>query len=254
MGQHAGQLAGKTASVLGASGQGNIGQQIARRFAQAGARVLVAGRRESPLKALATELGGRYVLCDVRERDQVMALAKVAKEWTGRLDIAVNAVGLLHIKPFLEITESELERMLDVQFKGPFRFLQAMAASVERGGSIIQISSVTSVITGTDHAHYCGTKAGIDHVVRCVADEFGSRGIRVNTISPGVTRTPMTEFAFQVPGLVDRLLASYPLGRLGIPDDIASAALWLASDDCFMTGENLQVSGGHLLRVGAATR
>ena len=249
-----GQLTGKTAVVLGASGQNNIGQQIARRFAQAGARVLVAGRREMPLKTLATELGGRYALCDVQERDQVMALPKVAKEWTGRLDIAVNAVGLLHIKPFLEITEAELERMVDVQFKGPFRFLQAMAASIERGGSIIQISSVTSVTTGKDHAHYCGTKAGIDHVVRCAANEFGPLGIRVNTISPAVTRTPMTEFAFHVPGLVDGMLAGYPLGRLGTPDDIAAAALWLASDDCFMTGENLQVSGGHLLRVGAAVR
>lgn len=248
------QLTGKTAIVLGASGQDNIGQQIARRFAQAGARVLVAGRRELPLKTLATELGGRYALCDVQQRDQVMALPNAAKEWTGRLDIAVNAVGLLHIKPFLEITETELERMIDVQFKGSFRFLQAMTSALDRGGSIIQISSVTSVVTGQDHTHYCGTKAGIDHVVRCVANEFGPRGIRVNTISPALTRTPMTDFAFQMPGLVDGVLASYPLGRLGTPADIAAAALWLASDDCFMTGENLQISGGHLLRLGAATR
>jgi NAD(P)-dependent dehydrogenase (short-subunit alcohol dehydrogenase family) len=93
-----------------------------------------------------------------------------------------------------------------------------------------------------------GTKAGTDHVIRCVAHEFGARGIRANSISPGLTETPMTADAKDVPGLFDSFLSGYPLGRIGTKDDIAAAAVWLASDECFMTGQNLQVNGGLTLR------
>ena len=93
-----------------------------------------------------------------------------------------------------------------------------------------------------------GTKAGADHVIRCVAHEFGCEGIRANTISPGLTDTPMTADAKDVPGLFDSFLKSYPLGRIGTSEDIAAAAVFLASDECFMTGENLQVNGGLTLR------
>ncbi len=116
------------------------------------------------------------------------------------------------------------------------------------GGSIMQISSATATILFHDHAAYMGTKAGVDHVIRCIADEFGARGIRANSISPGLTDTPMTADAKGVPGLFDAFVAGYPLGRIGTVDDIAAAAVWLASDECFMTGQNLQVNGGLTLR------
>ena len=93
-----------------------------------------------------------------------------------------------------------------------------------------------------------GTKAGIDHVIRTVANEFGEKGIRANTISPGLTDTPMTADALQSPALANAFAQCYPLGRYGTSDDIAAAALFLASEDCFMTGENLQVNGGLNLR------
>jgi NAD(P)-dependent dehydrogenase (short-subunit alcohol dehydrogenase family) len=99
-----------------------------------------------------------------------------------------------------------------------------------------------------DHAAYMGTKAGADHVIRCIANEFGGEGVRANSISPGLTDTPMNADAKQVPGLFDAFLAGYPLGRIGTSDDIAAAAVFLASDECFMTGENLQVNGGLTLR------
>ena len=98
------------------------------------------------------------------------------------------------------------------------------------------------------HAIYMGTKAGTDHIIRCIAHEFGSEGIRANSISPGLTDTPMTAEAGQVPGLFEAFRAGYPLGRWGTSDDIAAAAVFLASDECFMTGENLQVNGGLTLR------
>lgn len=141
--------------------------------------------------------------------------------------------------------------MTALQFQGPFYFLQAAVAAMGRaghGGSIIQISSATASIMLNDHAAYMGTKAGTDHVIRCVAHEFGTQGIRANSISPGLTATPMTAQAQATPGLFEAFLPSYPLGRVGTADDIAAAAVWLASDDCFMTGQNLQVNGGLTLR------
>ena len=116
------------------------------------------------------------------------------------------------------------------------------------GGSIIQISSATATIMLNDHAAYMGTKAGPDHVIRCVANEFGAEGVRANSIAPGLTDTPMNADAKAVPGLFDAFIPGYPLGRYGTSDDVAAAAVWLASDECFMTGETLQVNGGLTLR------
>ena len=116
------------------------------------------------------------------------------------------------------------------------------------GGSIIQISSAAGTILLDNYAAYRGTKAGIDQVVRSVADEFGERGIRVNSISPGAVRTPMTEALWDTPTAVAEFAKTSPLGRVATVEEIAAAALWLADDECFMTGENLHVSGGLLLR------
>ena len=118
-----------------------------------------------------------------------------------------------------------------------------------KGGSIIQISSATATIMFHDHAAYMATKAGTDHLLRTVANEFGHLGIRANSISPGVTETPMTADAQAVPGLMDAFKKGYPLGRYGTSEDIAAGCVFLASDECFMTGQNLQVNGGLTLRA-----
>src|SRR5258707_7020844 len=138
--------------------------------------------------------------------------------------------------------------MTALQFIGPFQFCQEMIKVMTHGGSIIQISSATATIMLNDHAAYMGAKAGTDHVIRCVANEFGKRGIRANSTSPGLTETPMTADAKQVPGLFECFRERYPLGRIGTSEDVAAAAVWLASDECYMTGENLQVNGGLTLR------
>ena len=138
--------------------------------------------------------------------------------------------------------------MSALQFIGPFQFFHAMIPVMTNGGSLIQISSATATIMLNDHAAYMGTKAGTDHVVRCVANEFGHLGIRANSISPGLTATPMTAQAQATPGLFDAFTSAYPLGRVGTAEDIADAAVWLASDGCFVTGQNLQVNGGLTLR------
>ena len=248
------RLKGKAAVVLGAAGAGNMGQVIARRFRDEGADVVVAGRDAAALARFAGEINGHALVCDITRKADIEALAAAALAKMGGIDIAVNATGWGLIKPFLDTTEEELDRMVALQFKGPFYFFQAMAAAMtegageNRGGSIIQISSATATIMLDDHAAYMGTKAGTDHVLRCVANEFGAKGVRANSISPGLTDTPMTAGAKAVPGLFDAFLPRYPLGRIGTSADIAAAAVWLASDECFMTGENLQINGGLMLR------
>lgn len=248
-----GQLAGKTAVVLGASSEGNMGQHIARNFLAEGAKVLVSGRKAEVLERFAGETGCAWAACDLTDEASVTALADTAAARLGGIDIAVNATGWGLLKPFLDTTHDELVAMTALQYIGPFHFYQAMIRKMARsrggrGGSIIQISSATATIMLNDHAAYMGTKAGADHVIRCVAHEFGREGIRANSISPGLTDTPMTAEAKSVPGLFDAFLAGYPLGRIGTPEDIAAAAVWLSRDDCFMTGENLQVNGGLTLR------
>lgn len=243
-----GRLAGRGAIVFGAANRDNMGQVIARRFAAEGATVVVAGRKRDELQRLADEIGGHATTCDITSRAEVFALAAFAKEKLGHVDIALNATGWGLLKPFLETTEEEFDQMSALQFKGPFMFYQAVIGAMDRGGSIIQISSATATIMLNDHAAYMGAKAGTDHIIRVVAHEFGQRGIRANSISPGLTATPMTAGHMAIPGLTEAFLPEYPLGRIGTSEDIAAAAVWLASDECFMTGENLQVNGGLTLR------
>lgn len=243
-----GRLQGKKAVVLGASSPDNMGQHIARRFMEEGADVLVSGRKADVLEAFAKETGCHWATCDITSEASVNALADAAVNAMGKVDIAVNATGWGLLKPFLETTREELGQMTALQFIGPFQFYQAMIRAMTDGGSIIQISSATAKIMLNDHAAYMGCKAGADHVIRCVANEFGDRGIRANSISPGLTDTPMNADAKQVPGLFEAFVKEYPLGRYGTSEDVAAAAVFLASDECFMTGENLQVNGGLTLR------
>ncbi len=189
-----------------------MAQTMARRFAAEGAHVIVAGRHREPLAQLAEEIGGAYQLCDITRQDQIEALVAFAIDRYGRVDVGINATGWGLLRPFEENTEEDLRRMLDVQFKGPFQFMQALVKAMQRGGSIIMISSATATIMLEQHAAYMGTKAGIDHVVRCVANEFGHKGIRANSISPGITRTVMAGGALDILALVDTFTAGYPLG------------------------------------------
>src|SRR5512146_502936 len=152
-----GRLDGKVAIVLGAAGKDNMGQHIAARLAKEGARVVVAGRKPDELERFAKTIDGASAICDITRRADIEALASFTKGKFGHVDIAINATGWGLLKPFLDTTEEELVQMMDLQFKGPFQFMQVMAGAMDRGGSIIQISSATATIMLNDHAAYMGT-------------------------------------------------------------------------------------------------
>ncbi|MES2495625.1 MAG: SDR family oxidoreductase [Pseudomonadota bacterium] len=242
-------LEGKVAVVIGAAGQGNMAQSIARRLAADGASLVVAGRDPEPLAQLADELGGLAVAqCDLTSEEDLARLAAAAVDRFGGIDIAVNATGWGLLKPFLDTSKAEIEKLTALQFTGAILFYQAMLRAMRDGGSLVQISSATATIMLEDHAAYMGTKAGADHVIRCIANEFGHRGIRANSVAPGFTVTPMTAKAGRNPAIIETFAKEYPLGRVGTSDDIAEAVSWLVSDACFMTGQTLQVNGGLTLR------
>ncbi len=241
-------LDGKVAVVIGAAGEGNMGQTIARTLAAAGAKVVVSGRTEAPLLVLANEIAGDWIACDLTCKADVTRLAEETVRRHGKVDIAINATGWGLLKPLQEVTEEELDAMVALQFKGVHHFLAAFVAAMPQGGSLIQISSASTFALLFDHAAYIGTKAGGDALVRCVANQYGRQGIRANSIAPGLTASPMTAQAMGTPGLEAAFIPEYPLGRIGTAQDIADACLWLASDHCFMTGQTLQVNGGLTLR------
>jgi 2-hydroxycyclohexanecarboxyl-CoA dehydrogenase len=241
-----GRLTGKTAVVLGAGGKDNMGQVMARKFTAEGAKVVVTGRQEAPLQELAAEIGGAYALCDITSKADIEAALKVAVDRFGGCQIAANCTGWAP----LDTKEDELDKLMALQFKGSYFFMQVFAAWMAEhgGGSIIQITSASTFCLIENHAAYIGVKAGADHVMKCFANEFGVKGVKVNSIAPGLTETPMTAQATAAPGLVDAFLKEYPMGRIGTSDDIANAAVWLSTDESFMTGQILQVNGGLTLR------
>lgn len=251
-----GRIKGKVAVVLGAAGKGNMGQAIARRFAAEGARVIVAGRTETTLRALAQELGGEHHACDITRSADAAALAHFAAERFGSLDIAVNCTGWAPMTKLLEVKEEELDKLCALQFKGVYFFLQSMVAQMAAGGggSIIQMSSASAYALLYNHAAYIATKSAGDALVRCFANEFGNKGIRINSIAPGLTGSPMTAHEMELPGLQEAFVKEYPLGRIGTASDIANAALWLGSDESFVTGQVLQINGGLTLRRNPTPR
>jgi 2-hydroxycyclohexanecarboxyl-CoA dehydrogenase len=244
------RLAGKVAVVLGAAGRDNMGQVIARRFAREGARVVVAGRSLERLTQLATEIGGKAFTCDITRKADVAALGAFAATEYGRVDVAVNCTGWGLMAKLLETTEEQLEQLSSLQFKGSYFFLQEFVGRMAAGGggSVINTTSASVHALLYNHAAYIATKAAGEALVRCFANEFGIKGVRVNSIAPGLTATPMTEREVTLPGLEAAFIKEYPLGRIGTTEDIADAAVWLAGDECFMTGQVLQINGGLTLR------
>jgi len=250
-----GQLDDKVAVVLGAAGEGNMGQTVARRFAAEGAKTVVTGRNEAVLSKLANSIGGAFYVADVADKSSMSDLIRFAHDTYGGCNAIVNAVGQNLMLPSLEVTEEQLDSIITTHIKGTYFLLQAAARymSENGGGSFIQVSSGTVECLIENHSAYIATKAACESLMKSFANEFGRHGVKFNTVSPGYTHTPMTADAAQVPGLDALFETKYPLGRIGTSEDIADAAVWLAQDGSFITGQTLQINGGLNLRGNPTT-
>jgi NAD(P)-dependent dehydrogenase (short-subunit alcohol dehydrogenase family) len=239
-------LAGKTAVVVGASGSANFGSAIARRLAAEGAQVVVAARREQPLQALAAEIGGLAVACDVTDENQLAALFDAARGQTGRVDIAVYCAGIHAAGAIAQLSAAEIRPTLEISFIGALLFFKHAAAAMEQGGSVITISSLTARIPGPGLAVYSGARAGIDYAIKVAAVEFAERRVRFNSIAAGLIRTDMTDQFFDMEPVIQGHLRETPAGRMGTLEDMAEAALFLADDgrSGYINGQVLDLAGG----------
>lgn len=253
-------LEGRTAVVTGAAS--GIGRETARTLAQAGARVVLADLDAQGLAetaALVAGVGGKALVrpTDVADRAAVEALADAALGEFGRLDVWVNAAGILKNTPILEVAEGDLDRLLAVNQKGVF-FGCAAGGRVMRergGGSIINVSSAGADTTPPGVSVYAMTKAAVNSLTRSAAKEFGPFQVRVNAVAPGWIDTPMVTYRFRNAAgeidaaareaVVNSCAQASPMGRTGTPRDIALAILYLASDASrFVTGQVLRPNGG----------
>ncbi|MFA7440605.1 MAG: SDR family oxidoreductase [Sphingomonadaceae bacterium] len=244
-----GRLQDKVVIILGASDERSMGAATAHRFAREGARLILAARRLEKVEAIAKSVGGVPMACDITDEEQIAALANRAVKEFGKLDVAINYAGANAQAPVSELTREQLQLMCDVHLIGSGLFFKHMSRCMTAGGSIVTASSLTAVVAPPGLAAYSGTKRGVDQMVRVAANELGARGIRVNSIIPGFTRSGMTEDYFAIPTLEGAFVREIPLGRLGSVEDIANAALWLASDEsCSTTGQFIDCTSGQSLR------
>jgi len=238
-------LTGKTALVTGASG--GIGGAIAKALHGAGATVALSGTRVEPLEALAAELGERaHVLpCNLSDADAVDALPKQAIEAMGGLDILVNNAGITRDNLFMRMKDEEWAAVLEVNLTSTMRLCRGVMRPMmkARWGRIVNISSIVGTTGNPGQANYAAAKAGMIAMGKSIAHEVASRGITVNAVAPGFIATPMTD------ALNDDQKAAIntqiPANRMGTPEEIAAAVLYLASEEAaYVTGATLHVNGG----------
>jgi NAD(P)-dependent dehydrogenase (short-subunit alcohol dehydrogenase family) len=246
-------LEGKVAFVT--AGATGIGLGCAQEIVNAGGRVMICARREDTLRDAAKRLGERadWVVCDVTDDASVDAAVAATVERFGALHLAVNSAGTGTGGPITEIPTAEFERVMATNLTGAFRCLRAEAKAMiaAGGGSIVNISSIAGALTHPWMAPYCASKAGLDMLTRCAADELGTYHVRVNSVLPGVVRTPMAAALSEIPISRDEYLRLMPISRIGEPSDIGKAVVFLLSDDAsWITGQLIPVDGGHTIRKG----
>lgn len=244
-------LKGSLALVTG--GGSGIGLAIARSFIEAGARVVIAGRREAVLQAAVTELGNgaSYKVCDLSVLSGLAAFVENIEQEFGPIDILVNNAGINLKKPALEVSDAEFENILQVNLQAVFALSrEAVAKMAPRGkGSILLISSMASQYGIPKVVAYTAAKSGVEGITKALAVEWSPLGIRINCIAPGFIETDMSAKALNNdPERKNRVLARTPMQHLGKPEDVGQAAVFLSSQAAkYITGVVLPVDGGNAI-------
>ena len=248
------EMRGKVAIVTG--GTSGIGRDTAVLFAQAGVKVVVAGRREvegNETVELIRAAGGDglFVKTDVAMAAEVQALVRKTVEKFGRLDIAFNNAGIEgNLVPIVIQSEADWDRTIDINLKGTWLCLKYEIQQMLKqrsGGAIVNMASVAGLIGSAGFATYSASKHGVMGLTKSAALETARNGIRVNAVCPAVIETPMGERIFGAPEVKPHAIGLHPIGRFGKPMEVAEAVVWMCSDRAsFMTGQSLVLDGGFL--------
>ncbi|MGM8216547.1 SDR family NAD(P)-dependent oxidoreductase [Bacillaceae bacterium W0354] len=239
-----GRLDEKVAIITG--GASGIGLKMAELFSKEGATVIAADINEEALEKVSQKENVYGMKLNVASDEDWAKLAKEVKDQYGKIDILVNNAGISSEKPYQEINIDDWKKMLSINGFGPFAGMKHVAPYMaEQGkGSIVNISSYTAQI-GQGFNHYSASKGAVRAISKAAATAFGRQGVRVNALFPGIVETPMTQSLSASKDLLGQLIQATPLQRLGQPEDIANAALFLASDESsYITGAELVIDGG----------
>ena len=241
-------LAGRVCLVTG--GAQGIGEACARRFAREGAQVVIADIDRTRGTALATELDGLFVPCDVGDKTEVDSLVASVIAAHGQIDVLVNNAGIFRAADFLDMTEDDFDAVLRINLKGSFLVGQAVAREMAKTGkgSIVNMSSVNGVLAIPTLASYNVSKGGINQLTRVMALALAPHGIRVNAVAPGTIATELAAKAVLTSDEARaKIMSRTPMKRLGQPAEIADTVAYLASDAAsYITGEIIVVDGGRM--------
>lgn len=254
-----GDLQGKVAVITG--GTSGIGRDTAVLFAQHGAKVVVAGRREKEGNECVAEIRaaggeGMFVKTDVAKAADVQAMVQKTVEKFGRLDVAFNNAGIEgNWVPIVEQSEEDWDRVIDINVKGVWLCLKYEVQQMLKqgtGGTICNMSSVAGLMGSPGAAAYCASKHAVIGLTRTAALEYAARKIRVNAVCPAVIETPMADRLFGAPDVHPNVVQMHPIGRTGEPREVSEAVLWMCSEkSSFMTGHWIVLDGGFLAGIKA---
>lgn len=235
----------KTALVTGATG--GIGRQIVKKLHAAGATVALTDMNMDALKSLAEELKERVFIYEANLTDDqsILDLVKKAEADMGKIDILVNNAGITKDGLAMRMSDDQFQIVQNINLLAPFRLMRAamMGMMKRRYGRIVNMASIVGVTGNPGQANYSASKAGLIAATKCVASEVASRGVTANCVAPGFIATPMTDVLSN--DVKQALLNRIPMARLGLPEDIANAVLFLASDEAaYITGQTIHVNGG----------
>ncbi|HRR45614.1 MAG TPA: SDR family NAD(P)-dependent oxidoreductase [Candidatus Paceibacterota bacterium] len=249
-------LSNKVAIVTGAR-QG-MGKAHAFTLAEAGAKVVISDLSLADCQKVAEEIEKKYsvktlaIKCDVSQKEEVENLVKETINQFKKIDILVNNAGICQNKPFLELTEEDWEKTININLKGEFLMAQEVAKEMikQKSGSIINIASIAMGQEGIGFlnlVHYCASKGGVIGMTEAMALELAPYNIRVNAVAPGIIETPMINFLKTDSQSLENSLSRIPLRRLGKPEEVSNLVLFLASDESsYITGSTLVIDGGYL--------